>query len=90
MKTHELKCWPEFFEPVSDGSKTFELRKNDRHFAIGDVLHLREWDDHIESYTGRECRRKITYMLEGVGGGCIPPYLGLMRGYVILSLVNEE
>jgi hypothetical protein len=86
MKTHELKSWPDFFEPVFNGSKTFELRVDDRHFAVGDVLHLREWDDRAGKYTGRELRRTITCVLAGIGGGAIAPVRGLSRGYAILSL----
>lgn len=41
---HDLKCWPEFFQDVKDGTKTFELRKNDRNYQVRDILHLREWD----------------------------------------------
>ena len=33
---HELKCWPEYFEAVISGAKTFEVRKNDRDFAVRD------------------------------------------------------
>src|SRR3954470_11426726 len=40
---HELKCWPEFYKALVSGEKTFELRKNDRGFRVGDVLWLREW-----------------------------------------------
>lgn len=86
MQTHDLKSWPEFFDPVFSGVKNFELRQNDRHFKIGDVLHLREWDDRKGAYTGREVDRRIVYMIEGVGPGGITPIKGLARGYAILGL----
>jgi hypothetical protein len=89
-KTHELKSWPDYFEPISNGQKTFELRKNDRRFAVGDVLVLREYDDRQGAYTGRELRRRIVYMLDGIGPGAISPLLGLARGYAILGLGKTD
>lgn len=41
---HELKIWPQFYARVADGSKTFEIRDNDRSFQTGDKVILREWD----------------------------------------------
>ena len=41
---HDLKIWPQFYCRVADGSKTFELRNNDRAFQSGDTIVLREWD----------------------------------------------
>lgn len=41
---HELKIWPEFYKRVADGSKTFEVRDNDREFQCGDTVTLKEWD----------------------------------------------
>jgi Domain of unknown function (DUF3850) len=91
MKTHEVKSWLEFFEPVYDGTKNFELRKNDRGYAVGDVIILREWDPNTETYTGRKCARRIAYCMNGIGSaGTIAPYHGLSIGYVILGLRNEE
>jgi hypothetical protein len=41
---HELKIWPQYFEPVAQGLKTFEVRKNDRAYQAGDTVVLREWN----------------------------------------------
>jgi hypothetical protein len=68
---HELKTWPEYFQAVIDGTKTFEHRVNDRGFKNGDTLHLREYDPATKTYTGRECKRLVTYCL-GVGGDGAP------------------
>lgn len=44
---HELKIWPQYFKPVIDGLKTFEVRKNDRGFQAGDIVSLQEWDPEL-------------------------------------------
>jgi hypothetical protein len=79
--THDLKTWPQFFTAILDGSKTFEFRRNDRGFAVGDELLLREWDPTTESYTGRETRRRISHLL--VGGFFS---FGVPHGFAVLSL----
>ena len=61
---HELKTWPEFFMDLAAGAKTFEVRRDDRDFQVGDILWLREWDPRSETYSGREVRRRITYRTE--------------------------
>lgn len=96
-RTHELKCWPSFFAAVLDGSKTFEVRQNDRDFSVGDVLHLREWDPspdvapperprgdgiHVR-YTRRDCLRVVTYVLRGGEFGIAP-------GHCVLGLALPD
>lgn len=41
---HELKIWPQYYCRVADGTKTFEVRENDRGFQPGDTVILKEWD----------------------------------------------
>lgn len=92
MNTHRLRTWPEFFAAVLSGEKPFELRLNDRKFQVGDLLILEEYEPFKEGstkYTGRKCERKITYVLEGVGGATKEPLLGLARGYAVLGLTIE-
>lgn len=63
-RTHELKCWPEYFEPILSGEKRCELRLDDRGFGVGDRLHLREWT-HPAGYTGRELIVGVTHIVGG-------------------------
>lgn len=67
-KEHDLKCWPEFFEQVQDGRKPFEIRYNDRDYAVGDLLRIHEYrpgKGHDEGeYTGREVERRVTYLTD--------------------------
>lgn len=60
--THELKTWPEYFQAVIDGVKTFEIRLNDRGFKVGDTLWLQEFEVDKNHYTGRHLKATVTYM----------------------------
>ena len=59
---HRLKCHPAEFDAVVSGTKVHEFRKNDRHFAVGDLLELGQWDPKTERFTGKWTRRVITYI----------------------------
>lgn len=91
MATHDLKVWPEFFAALVEGTKMFEVRRNDRGFAVGDVLHLREWTperpDHEApthgAYTGRDVYRTVSYVLTGHVGGSF----GIYYGFCVLGLI---
>ena len=50
---HNLKTWPEYFKLMIEGKKTFELRKNDRDFQVGDRLDLLEYNPDTQEYTGK-------------------------------------
>jgi ASC-1-like (ASCH) protein len=61
---HRLKTWPEYFEAVLSGKKTFEIRKNDRGFQVNDLLLLQEYNPKTEEYTGRELLVEVTYITD--------------------------
>ena len=62
MKKIEKKVWPEYFQQILDGKKTFELRLNDFDITEGDILVLKEWNPENKIYTGRELERKVGYV----------------------------
>ena len=78
MKNIKKKILPRYFRDVLMGNKTFELRKDEDDVRPGDVLDLLEWDG--ESYTGRNIRCLVTYVLRDC------PEYGLMDGYCIISI----
>lgn len=86
---HELKTDPEMFQALIDGEKTYELRKDDRGFQVGDTLTLRETvNDGADialgaplEYTGRILSRVVTHVLRG-------PIYGLVEGWAILSFAR--
>jgi len=62
-KTHYLKTWPEYFRTMKNGSKTFEMRENDRDYSVGDILVLQEYDPE-KGYTGSDdITLDVTYVL---------------------------
>lgn len=86
--THELKTWSEHFEEVFMGRKTYEVRKNDRDFKVGDMLILQEGDlggagmsDYDLTFfpTGRTLARKVTHILHG-------GEFGIEKDYVVMSI----
>lgn len=83
---HELKTLPRYFERVLTGEKTFELRKNDRDFQVGDQISLLEFNPDLiheenKGYTGRIMGCSISYIFHG-------GQYGLESGYCILRLTN--
>lgn len=57
MTVRFLKTHPSPFADVLVGTKTFEVRLNDRGFQVGDVLVLQEW---IPQHEG-ECWMRSPY-----------------------------
>lgn len=87
MSTHHLKILPEFFEPVKQGLKTFEVRYNDRNFQIGDTVILKEFDpfSSLNGFTGREIIKKIIYVLKDTDFA-----QGLNKNFCIFSIGEPD
>jgi len=75
---HELKCWPNHFAAVRRGDKAFEIRRNDRDFAVGDQILLREYSPADAAYTGQIELRLITYLLSEED-------FGVVHGFVVIG-----
>ncbi|WP_244491069.1 DUF3850 domain-containing protein [Paramesorhizobium deserti] len=58
----EKRLWPDGFQRVLDGVKTYELRLGDFDIAEGDVLVLKEWDPTTAAYTGRILERTVGHV----------------------------
>ncbi len=87
MAEHVLKVWPEYFEAMASGKKTFEIRKNDRGFQCGDTLTLREYVPGSDEYTGFAVKRTVSYVLSG--DDPMGFAFGLRPGFVALALVGS-
>ena len=93
VREHVLKVARPYFDALIDGSKTFEVRKNDRAFQLGDELILWEIPNerrHSSSFCEtwdcsyckhRVVRKRVTFVYSGD-----PRFTGLEPGHVVLAL----
>lgn len=92
---HELKVWPQFYQAIKRGDKAFEIRWNDRNYAAGDTIWMREWRPPIPArqgdpvqdtgeYTGEETYAMITYVMCGKDKHPIRP------GFCVMSIALAE
>lgn len=82
QRIHQIRLSSQYFDDVCSGKKSFEFRKNDRNYKVGDILEMTEFKDGKN--TGRMVRVIVTYFLDG--------FTGMEDDYCILgtSLVNEN
>lgn len=78
---HNLKCWPEYFEAIDHGLKTFDVRKNDRNYSVGDVLTFDEWHPGVKEYTGNVSDGwEVIYVLRD--------FPGIEPGYCVMGIAR--
>ena len=67
------------------GMKSFELRKNDRDFQLGDLIIFQECHPMVEQFTPIISQPfRIIYILKDV------PQYGLKNGYAILGIIKDS
>ncbi|MBP1040387.1 DUF3850 domain-containing protein [Vagococcus sp. BWB3-3] len=79
---HDLKIDPRYFRDLELGSKTFEVRKDDRPFRINDMLLLQSFDVKNQEYTGSTVFASVV----GIFGRADHEKDYVKEGYVILSI----
>lgn len=66
QRVHQIRLSSQYFDDVCSGKKSFEFRKNDRNYKVGDILEMTEFKDGKN--TGRTVRVIVTYFLNGFTG----------------------
>lgn len=84
VSTHEIKLNVKFCDDVLNGIKTFEIRKNDRNYKVGDLIKFLPWDPSSSKYAIHEVHDKtykIKYILSGYG---------LQDGYIAMVIEDVD
>lgn len=97
---HELKCRPEYFAALSNGTKPFEVRKKDRPYQVGDILAVNEFAPFEYKFGSDEMYERFSRSSDNgrYSGDCLlfkityilddPQYC--KDGMVILGLARRE
>lgn len=93
MKLHELKIKAQYYLDIVIGGKTFEIRKDDRDYKVGDLIKFnviqteKDKEDDVFQYhvipfclSSKDKVFQITYILRDV------PEYGLDKDYCILGI----
>jgi hypothetical protein len=81
MATHTFKTTQPYFQQILDGTKTAELRENDRNYQVGDTLILQEYDPVLDLLLSTD-----PIVLEVT---CITQSFHLRENCVMLSFVQK-
>jgi hypothetical protein len=62
MTIIKKKIHPQYFDAIVSGKKKYEFRVADFEIKEGDTLLLQEWNPVTKSYSGREIKKRVTYI----------------------------
>jgi len=90
LRIHDVKSWPQYFQPVLLGKKVWEYRINDRDYHVGDLILMKEWvpEEDLSPITNRNyfTGKWVLADITSVHGG-LP---GMKEGYCILNIFVRE
>ena len=92
MNEYKLKIKSEYYVDVINGTKTAEIRYNDRNYQVGDILILNEIDS-LGNFTGNSCQVVVTHILddaEYLRDGYVMLSIGVMSRFVLNEEANDE
>lgn len=88
MKRIEKKTWPEAFEKILSGEKTYDIRLADWNIKSGDILVLKEWDPVTRAYTGRVIEKKAGHIGKTKDWEVWPKEVIDTYGFQVISLLD--
>lgn len=88
MTTHRLKVLIKYADAIMNGTKTFEVRKNDRGYEVGDKIVF-DVVTNKSYFVGEAARHPLN------GATCRIDYIlddfeGLAQKYVALAISKED
>lgn len=88
MKTHRLKVFIKYADAIMNGTKTFEIRRSDRNFKVGDKVVF-----DVVANEGYDVRAAARHPLNGMVyriDYILDDFKGLAKKYVALAISKED
>lgn len=88
MTTHRLKVFIKYADAIMDGTKTFEIRKNDRGYEVGDKIVF-----SVVSNEGISVGDAVRHPLNGAAyriDYILDDFEGLAQKYVALAISKVD
>ena len=83
-KEHKIKIKKRYYDAVLKGEKTFEIRKNDRDYKVGDIINFIPIADECDMILPHnQTSYKVTYVFHG-------GEYGLEEGYCVFGIAPVE
>lgn len=88
MTTHRLKVLIKYADAIMNGTKTFEVRKNNRGYEVGDkiVFYVVTNEGYSIGEAARHPLNGATYRIDYI----LDDFEGLAQKYVALAISKED